>query len=90
MLILRASTKRVGVANGGVNKAQHVTQLPFKQLSNKAKVADTFKDLFPHSLMSVGKTTDYGTISIFTKDEVTVHKKEEDVLITCKGQPILI
>jgi hypothetical protein len=39
--------------------------------------------------MSVGQTLDDGTISIFTKDGVTVHK-EEDVLITCKGEPILI
>jgi hypothetical protein len=39
--------------------------------------------------MSVGKTADDGTISIFTKDGVTVHK-EQDVLITCKGEPILI
>jgi hypothetical protein len=39
--------------------------------------------------MSVGKTADDGTISIFTKDGVTVHK-EEEVLITCKGMPILV
>ena len=39
--------------------------------------------------MSVGKTSDNGTISIFTKDGITVHK-EHDVLITCKGKPILI
>ncbi len=39
--------------------------------------------------MSVGKTTNDGTISIFTKDGVTIHK-EMDVLITCKGEPILI
>jgi hypothetical protein len=37
--------------------------------------------------MSVGKVSDDGTIWIFTKDGVTVHK-EEDVLITCKGEPI--
>jgi hypothetical protein len=39
--------------------------------------------------MSVGKTSDDGTISAFTKDGVTVYK-EEDMLITCKGEPILI
>jgi hypothetical protein len=39
--------------------------------------------------MSIGKTADDGKISIFTKDGVTVHK-ETDVLITCKGEPILI
>ena len=86
--ILRASTKKVGVANGGKSKATHVTQLPFQKLSAKANEADTFKD-FTTSLMSVGKISDDGTISVFTKDGVTVHK-EEDVLITCKGEPILI
>jgi hypothetical protein len=50
--------------------------------------ADTFQD-FPMSLMSVGKTTDDGTVSVFTKEGVNVFK-EEDVLITCKGEPILI
>jgi hypothetical protein len=49
---------------------------------------DTFQD-FLSSLMSVGKTADDGTISIFTKDGVTIHK-ETDVLITCKGELILI
>jgi hypothetical protein len=39
--------------------------------------------------MSVGKTSDDGTVSLFTKEGVNVFK-EEDVLITCKGKPILI
>ena len=39
--------------------------------------------------MSIGKTSDNSTISIFTKDGVTI-QKEEDMLITCKGTPILI
>ena len=86
--ILRKSNKRVGVANGGTSQAKHVTELPFTQLSARAKTADTFDD-FPHSLMSVGKTADDGTISIFTKDGVTVHK-EQDVLIKCQGEPILV
>ena len=80
--ILRASTKKVAVANGGKSKATYVTRLPFQKLSAKANEADTFKD-FTSSLMSVGTTSDDGTISVFTKDGVTVHK-EEDVLITCK------
>jgi hypothetical protein len=42
--------------------------------------ADTFQD-FPMSLMSVGKTADGGTASVFTKEGVNVFK-EEDVLIT--------
>lgn len=51
-------------------------------------MADTFED-FPHSLMSVGKTADDSTVSIFTKEGVVVHK-EEDVLITCKGKLLLV
>jgi hypothetical protein len=50
--------------------------------------ADTFHD-FSTSLMSVGKTADNGTVSVFTKEGVNVFK-EEDILITCKGKPILI
>ena len=86
--ILHPYTKRVAVANGGTSTAKHETALPFAGLSAKANKADTFND-FPTSLMSVGRTADDGTISIFTKDGVTVHK-EEDVLITCRGEPILI
>eukprot|EP00804_Cyclotella_cryptica_P029885 CCRYP_010794-RA/>CCRYP_010794-RA protein AED:0.38 eAED:0.53 QI:0/0/0/1/0/0.2/5/0/538 len=44
---------------------------------------------FPTSLMSVGKTADDGTVSIYTKDGVTIHK-ETHVLITCHGKPLLI
>ena len=50
--------------------------------------ADTFQD-FPTSLMSVGKTADDGTVSVFTKEGINVFKIE-DVLVTCKGEPILI
>ena len=39
--------------------------------------------------MSLGKTADDGNVFIFTKDGVTIHK-EEDVLITCHKNPILI
>jgi hypothetical protein len=81
--ILRKSSKRVGVANGGTSKADNVTALPFDHFSPQAHQADTFTD-FPQSLMSVGKVSDDGIVSIFTKEGVTVHK-EEDVLITCKG-----
>jgi hypothetical protein len=86
--IIRKSTRRVGVANGGVSQAKFVMQLPLKALSARATQADTFQD-FPSSLMSMGKTADDGTISIFTKDGVTIHKKT-GILITCKGEPILI
>jgi hypothetical protein len=86
--ILRPSTRKVGVASGGTSNVKYVTQLPFRQLSAQSRQADTFQD-FPNSLMSVGKTADKGTVSVFTKDGVNVFK-EEDVLITCKGKPILI
>ena len=85
--ILHKSTKRVQVVNGDTSKAVHATQLPFPQLSPQASQANTFKQ-FPTSLMSVGKTSDDGTISIFTKPGITVHK-ELDVPITCKGNPIV-
>jgi hypothetical protein len=39
--------------------------------------------------MSVGKTSDNGTVLVFTKEDVNVFK-EENVLITRKGEPILI
>ena len=86
--ILHASTKRVGVANGAASKGKVVTKLPFPQLSDEAAEADTF-DEFKTSLMSVGKTADDGNVSVFTKDDVKVYK-EQDILITCKGAPILI
>jgi hypothetical protein len=86
--ILRQLTRKVGVANGGTSLTKHITRLPFNKLSARAWQADTFQD-FPTSLMSVGKTANDGTISVFTKTGVMVYK-EEDVLITCKGKPILI
>jgi hypothetical protein len=39
--------------------------------------------------MSVDKTANDGTVSVFAKEGVNVFK-EEDVLITCKGELILI
>ncbi|KAL7490093.1 hypothetical protein ACHAW6_016101 [Cyclotella cf. meneghiniana] len=86
--ILKKSSRRVGVANGGISKGVNVTQLPFKQLSATAVKADTFND-FPDSLISVGQLADDDTVSIFSKDGVSVHK-EEDVLITVNNEPILI
>ncbi len=86
--ILRPSTRRVGVVNGGTSKAKYVTQLGFCKLSAQSMQADTFQD-FPTSLMSMGKTADTSLVSVFMKEGVNVFK-EEDVLITCKGQPILI
>ena len=86
--ILWPSNKQVGVANGGTSKARHVSHLPFPQLSTNAALADSFDD-FPQSLMSVRKTCDEGTIAIFMHAGVTVHK-EQDVLLTCRGKPLLI
>ena len=88
MCIRDSSARKVNVANGGHSKGKYVTKVPITGLSTKAAEADTF-DSFPQSLMSVGKTNDDGNISIFTKTGFTVHK-EEDVLITCKGVPIMI
>ncbi len=70
------STKQVMIANGDKSKGQHVTSLPFPSLSATARQADTFNE-FPTSLMSVGKTADNSTMSIFTKDGVTVHNKKK-------------
>ena len=42
--ILRKSTKRVEVANGGTSNGKFVTSLPFAQLSKQAAEADTFTD----------------------------------------------
>ena len=39
--------------------------------------------------MSMGKTSDDGNVSIFTDEKVQVYE-EADVLITCRGKPILI
>ena len=82
------STKRVSVTNESTNSGKFVTKIPFPQLSEQAAEASTFQE-FVTSLMSVGKTVDDDNISFFTKDGITVHK-EQDVLITCKGAPILI
>ena len=88
LTILRRSTRRVGVANNGTSNGKWETTLPPPQLLKEAAKADSF-DEFPTSLMSVGKTNDNGNVSIFTSDNVTVHK-EEDVPITCKSAPILV
>ena len=88
MPILQQSKRRVGVENGGESKVKFVTRLPFPQLSKNAEESDTF-DAFKTSLMIVGKTADDGNVSVFTKEAVKIYK-EEDVLITCKGEPILV
>eukprot|EP00804_Cyclotella_cryptica_P018785 CCRYP_007256-RA/>CCRYP_007256-RA protein AED:0.35 eAED:0.35 QI:0/0/0/1/0/0/4/0/286 len=86
--ILEPSAKRVRVAHGSTSHGTHVSRLPFPNLSTQASDADSFTD-FAHSLMSVGKTTDDKTVFIFTQDSDTVHA-EEDILITCHGEPMLI
>jgi hypothetical protein len=86
--ILRPSTWQIRVANGGTSNAKYVTQLPFQKLSAQSRQADTFQD-FPTSLMSVGKTSDDGKVSVFMKEGINIFK-EDDVLITCKRKPILI
>ena len=86
--ILRPSHKRVAVANGGMSEVKYVTRLPFPQLSTTTAEADTFEEL-PSSLISVGKTSDDGNVSICIDEKVQVYK-ESDVLITCRGKPIPI
>ena len=86
--ILHVSAKKVGVANGGSCNGKYVTKLTYPQLYNKAAKADTFEE-FPTSLMSVGKTSDNGNVSIFTKEGVTVYK-EDNFLITCTRKPIIV
>jgi hypothetical protein len=39
--------------------------------------------------MSMGKALDDGTVLVFTKEGINIFN-EEDVLITCKREPILI
>jgi hypothetical protein len=73
LLILRSSTWQVRVVNGGTSNAKYVTQLPFQKLSARLRQADTFQD-FPTSLMSVGKTSDDDTVSVFTKEGINVFK----------------
>ena len=86
--ILRPSHKRVAVANGGMSEGKYVTRLPFPKLSKTTAEAYTFEE-FPSSLMSVGKTSDDGNVSIFTDEKVRFYK-EADVLIACRGKPILV
>ena len=76
------------MANGGTSTATPVIPLHIPRLSKTAAEANTFEN-FLTSLLSVGKINDDGNVSIFTKQGVTVHK-EEDVLITVKGQPVMI
>jgi hypothetical protein len=86
--ILRPSTWRVGVANSGTSNTTYVTQLSFHKLSAQSRQADTIQD-FPTFPMNVGKTLEDGTVSVFIKEDISVFK-EEDILITCKEEPILI
>ncbi len=74
--LLCISTNRVGVANQGVGTGVNVTTLPFPKLSNKAAITDTFND-YPPFLMVVEQVSDDNNISIFTKDGVTVHNKQD-------------
>ena len=71
--ILRIPDKKVGVSNGGDCNGKYVTSLPFPKLHSKTAEADTFEE-FPTSLMSVGKISDDGNLSIFTKYGVNIHK----------------
>ena len=67
--------QRVGVADSNVCLGKNVTRLPIPSLDDGITKADTF-DAFPHLPLSVGKTADAGTISIFMKDGMKVHKEQ--------------
>ena len=86
--ILRHSSRKVNTTNSWCSQGKYVEELSIRELSDKAAEVGTF-DSFPQSLISVGKTNDNGHVSIFTKTGFTVHK-EEDVLIACKGVPLMI
>ena len=86
--ILRISSKKAGVANGGSSSGKYVTRLPFPQLSRKPAEVDIFNN-FPTYIMSVRKTLEDGNVSIFTKEGVSVYKKK-DVIINCKGKAIFV
>ncbi len=58
----------------GSRNTKYVTQLPFCKLSAQSMQADTFQD-FSTSLMSVGKTSDNGTVLVFTKEGINVFKE---------------
>ena len=88
ILILQKLTKKVNIANGGTSTATNATPLPIPRLLKDAAEAHTFKDSRT-SQLSVGKVSDGGNVSIFKKQGVKVHK-EEDVLITGKGQTVII
>ena len=86
--ILRQSARKFNVVNGGQSKGNYVTAIPIPGLSRQAAEDDTF-DSFPQSLVSVVKTNNDSNVSIFKNTGITVHK-EDDVLIICKGAPIMI
>ena len=71
--ILRPSHKRVAVSNGGTSKGKYVMQLPFPRLSTISAETDTFEE-FPSYLMSVGKASNDGNVSIFTHEKLQVYK----------------
>lgn len=88
MSILHKSTKEVKVTNHATTKGTYKSGLLFDQLPPKARETTPFEE-FPHSLISIGKMATSSFIPIFTRKGVPVHN-EEDVLITCKGDAILV
>lgn len=86
-MIFGEAIKYVALANGTFHREWYQVKLMFKGLSKKYNRGNIFKQ-YNNYLLSVGKVYDDGNVSIFTREEVTVHK-EEDILITCKGKPIL-
>ena len=67
------SSKRVIVADGRFNQAEHTVDLPFDRLSPQAREGDTFMN-FKESLMSVGKVNNDGNVSQKTMSRSTTKR----------------
>jgi hypothetical protein len=83
------SNKEVYLPNNSKLKASYTTQLPFKQLSNKAREADILPGL-KTPLISVNKMAEEDYMTIFHPGEkgVTIHEPGS-VSIMTKTPPVL-
>ncbi|KAL7528095.1 hypothetical protein ACHAWF_002435 [Thalassiosira exigua] len=79
--ILRPSTKRVSMANGHISHRKQA-RLPFKGLSDAGARADSLDH-------ECGQDRQRGAVSIFTRHGITAYK-QSNVLITCRGELLLV
>jgi hypothetical protein len=77
------SDKEVFLPDNSSLQASYKTELPFEQLSNKAREADILPGL-KTSLISINKLAEEGYTMIFHPGEegVTVHKKDTITIVT--------